>query len=269
MSTWRRPNGDYPIKIVGYLGKGPNGREYVRIEESNTGIPLDECHLLEDDDMPKTLWEMLKAKVAGPVELQITNPLKLKIGNTVRIDDIDLKDLSFNVKQIMEYKRTIGGQDFYFTDYDLLAHPLGGEDVKVRLRLNPMERPDKAAGLTHNVVMLRIYDEMAYDEGLYNVVTDTTKMFEVNQDGVCVERYYRINNVQDSYKPAVTVVKEGAKDMDDVQKVNIEYWDYWREEKDEGGTTFNQFLFVEMNKDDGWFQIWRGQEIDPQQISVY
>jgi len=216
----------------------------------------------------KTLWEMLKAKVAGPVELRITNPLKLKIGNSVRIDELDLKDFHFTVKRIMEYKRTIGGSDFFFTDYDLVARPLAGEEVKIRLRLNPMENPDKVAGLTHNVVLLKLYDELAYDEGLYKVVTDKTKKFEVNQDGVCTERYFRINDVQDPYRPAVTVVKEGDKDTDDLRKLNLEYWDYWREEKDEGGTPFNQFLFVEMDKDDGWFQMWRGQEIDPQQVSV-
>lgn len=230
--------------------------------------------------MPKTLWEMLKAKVAGPVELQIANPLKLKIGNSIRIDDIDLKDFAFNVNRIMEYKRTIGGTDYFFTDYDLLAKPLstsigfgrqrlGGEQIRIRLRLNPMESPDKAAGLTHNVIVLKLYDELAYDEGLYNVVTDKTKMFEVNENGVCIERYYRVNDVQDSYKLSVTIAKEGDKDQDDLQKLTLEYWDYWREEKDEGGTPFNQFLFVEMNKDDGWFQMWRGQEIDPQQISVF
>ena len=217
----------------------------------------------------KTLWEMLQGKIAGPVELQITNPLKLKVGNSVRINDIDLVDLNFNVKRIMEYKRTIKGDDYFFTDYDLVAYPLGREEVKVRLRLNPMDLPDKAAGLTHNVVLLKLYDEMGYDEGLFKVVTDTTKLFEVNQDGVCAERYYRINDVQDSYKPSVTVVEEGHKDLDDVKKVNLEYWDYWRQTKDEGGTDYNQFLFIEMNKDDGWFQMWRGQEIDPQDVSVY
>lgn len=216
----------------------------------------------------KTLWEMLKAKVSGPVELQIINPLNLKIGNSVRLDDIDFKDLHFTVKRIMEYKRTIGGSDYFFTDYDLSARPLVGEEVKIRLRLNPMENPDKVAGLTHNVVMLKLYDELAYNEDFYKVVTDKTKLFEVSLDGVCTERYYRINDVQDPYRPTVTVVKEGDKDTEDLQKLNLEYWDYWREEKDEGGTLFSQFLFVEMNKDDGWFQIWRGQEIDPLQVSV-
>ena len=218
--------------------------------------------------MPKTLWEMLTAKVKGPVELQVANPLKLKIGNSIRINDIDLKELSFNVKRIFEYKRTIGGNDYFFTDYDLIAHPLSGEDVKIRLRLNPMENPDKAAGLTHNVVLLKLYEDMAYDEGLFKVVTDTTKLFEVRQDGVCTERYFRINDVQDSYKPLVTVVKEGDKDMQDVQKINLQYWDYWREEKDEASQSFTQFLFIEMNTDNGWFQMWRGQEISPEEVEV-
>lgn len=218
--------------------------------------------------MAKTLWEMLKSKAKGPVELQITNPLKLKIGNCVRVNDIDLKEMSFYVKRILEYKRVINGNEYAFTDYDLMARPMGGEDVKIRLRLNPMENPDVVAGLTHNVVLLKLYTEQGYDEGLHKVVTDTTKLFEVLENGVCTERYYRINDVQDSYKPAVTVVKEGDTDLENLERLHLEYWDYWREIKDEAGQKFNQFLFVEMDTDNGWFQMWRGEEIDAIQVSV-
>lgn len=218
--------------------------------------------------MGKTLWEMLTTKAKPPVELQIANPLKLKIGSCVRVNDIDLKELSFYTKRILEYNRLINGTEHIFTDYELMARPLGGDDVKIRLRLNPMESPDEVAGLTHNVVLLTLYTEQGYDEGLHKVVTDTTKLFEVLENGVCTERYYRINDVQDSYKPSVTVVKEGDKDFENLESLHLEYWDYWRTIKDEAGQEFNQFLFVEMDTDNGWFQMWRGEEIDALQVSV-
>ena len=54
-----------------------------------------------------------------------------------------------------------------------------------------------------------------------------------------------------------------------VKKKDVEYWDYWREIKDEAGQPFNEFCFVEMNKEDGWFTIWQGKEIDAQNVTVY
>ena len=116
--------------------------------------------------------------------------------------------------------------------------------------------------------MLKLYDEFAYDEGFFKVVTDTTKKFEINQEDKCTETYYRINDVQDSYKPIVTIVKDNDQNMGSVDKLNLEYWDYWREDIDEGGTKYNQFLFVEMDRNNGWFQIWRGQEINLQDITI-
>src|SRR5262249_47320007 len=111
----------------------------------------------------KTLWEMLTAKITGPVELKYYNPLKAKIGNAVQINEIDWKDYSFFLKEIREYKRMIRGQDFPFADYVLLSRPLHGDDVWVRLRLNPVDDPGKVAGLTHNVLLLRLDDDLAYD----------------------------------------------------------------------------------------------------------
>src|SRR3954462_9409573 len=94
----------------------------------------------------KTLWEMLVAKVQGPAELRYYNPLKARIGSSLMLDEIDLKDLNFFVKEIRQYKRVIGGQPFTFVDYVLLARPLGADDVWARLRLVPIEGADEAGG---------------------------------------------------------------------------------------------------------------------------
>lgn len=47
----------------------------------------------------------------------------------------------------------------------------------------------------------------------------------------------------------------------------IEYWDYFRLTDIEGVET-EEFIFVEMNKDSGWFEIWRGFEVATDRITV-
>lgn len=220
----------------------------------------------------RTLWEMLMAKLHGPVELHYHNPLKAKVGSSIMIDDIDLRDDNFFIQEIRQYQRTIDNRPFFFVDYVLLARPLHGEDMWVRLRLHPVDGRQAAAGLRHTALLLRLYDEMAYDEGLYKVVTDTTRKFEVIDNGQVTEEYWRINDVTSSYKAKVAVIKDENKDgqveEDEVDKIELEYWDYWRDTTDEVGQPLRQYLFVEMNTDNGWFQIWRGQEMDPQKVLV-
>jgi hypothetical protein len=220
----------------------------------------------------KTLWEMLKAKVSGPVEKQVYNPSGAKIGSAVTIDALDLADANFFIKEIRQYRRLIEGREFLFVDYVLLARSLKGDDNWVRLRLNPVDDPDRAAGVTHNALVLRLYDEMAYNEDLHKVVTDDTKKFQVLENGQVTEEFFRINDVAGSYKTQVTVVQDlnhdKQADKDEVAREEIEYWDYWREIKDEAGQPFNEFLFVEMNTANGWFQMWRGREIDMQKVMV-
>jgi hypothetical protein len=40
---WRNKNQDQFVDVKSALGKGPDGRLYVKIDGSNTGIPFDEC----------------------------------------------------------------------------------------------------------------------------------------------------------------------------------------------------------------------------------
>jgi hypothetical protein len=215
---------------------------------------------------------MLVDKVRGPMELRFYNPLRARVGCALMIDDIDLRDYNFFIREIRDYRRTIGAKPFHFADYVLLARPLNTADVWVRLRLNPVEEPDAAAGLTHHALLLRLYDEMAYDEAFHKVVTDTTRKFEVAEEGRVMEEYWRVNDVTDSYTAEVSVLRDvnsdGRVDRDEVEKVCLEYWDYWRETKDEAGLLVRQYLFVEMDCDTGWFQLWCGQGIDPQRVLV-
>lgn len=221
----------------------------------------------------KTLWEMLvEAFSPGSPEFKFYNPLKARIGNAVMIDTFELRELNFFLQEIRECKRRIHGQEFLFTDYVILARPLGGEDVLLRLRLNPVDDPKRVAGLTHDALLLKLYDQMAYDKGLHDVLNDTTKVFQVLQDGAVQEEYYRLNDVIGPYEAEVNVIRDINKDgkiqMSEVEKVHLEYWDYGRELKDEAGQPYHQFLFVEMDTSNGWFQMWRGETIDPHKVMI-
>ena len=78
----------------------------------------------------KTLWEMLRARVAGPTESKVYNPLAAKIGSPITIDDPDYEDANFFLVEIRQYKRSIDSLDFLFADYVVLAHPLKGDDIR-------------------------------------------------------------------------------------------------------------------------------------------
>jgi len=220
----------------------------------------------------RTLWEMLLDRFQGPLELRSYNPLKARIGSSLMFNILDMKEYNFFVKEIREYQRTLGGRQFSFVDYVLMAKPLGADEVWVRLRLVPIEGA-QAPDLTHHALVLRLYDEFAHDEAFYKVVTDTTRKFEVREDGRVTEEYGRINDVTDPYEAQVTLIKDlnndGTIERDEVQTTRVQYWDYWREVKDEAGQPVHQYLFVEMDAETGWFQIWRGAEIDAQKVVVF
>ncbi|HKD38040.1 MAG TPA: hypothetical protein VKB78_14605 [Pirellulales bacterium] len=221
----------------------------------------------------KTLFEMVMAKLAGPPEKHIYNPCGAKVGSPVTIDALDLGDANFFIREIRQNRRMIEGREFLFVDYVLLARALEGAETLVRLRLNTVDDPDRVAGLTHNALVLRLYDEMAYNEDLHKVVTDDTKKFQVLENGQVTEEFFRINDVLGSYKTEVTILQDLDHDHQaaagEVTREQFEYWDYWREIKDEAGQPLTEFLFVETNSSNGWFQLWRGREVDMQKVTVY
>src|SRR5438132_212790 len=157
----------------------------------------------------RTLWEMWTGKKPPPVQERTFNPMKAKIGSAVSLNDIDLKQYDFFVQEMRQYERTIEGKQFLFTDYVLSAQPLKGDAVLVRLRVNPTGQTD--GGPANNVLVLRLFDEMAYDKAFHGVVTDTTRKIEVTDNNV-PETYVRINDVQGSYQATVAVVRDANQD---------------------------------------------------------
>jgi len=225
--------------------------------------------------MGKTLWEMLRSSVTPTMESTIDNPLKVRCGGSMTINTLDTDGMVFTVQSMAEYRRPAASlglkRDLTFTDYDLLARPLGKEDVRVRLRLMPTER-GQIAGMTHQVILLKKYHESGYDEGLHGAVTAGTKLFECFDNGVLTATYYRINDLNDPFLANVSSLRDedgnGKVEEDEVTRTQVEYWDYWREIHDEAGQPVTDFCFVEMDKDTGYFTLWTGTEVDPSRVSV-
>ena len=216
------------------------------------------------------LYQILAAKLTGksiPKQVdapdnKIYNPIGVRIGSSMTIDSIDCFGKNFFVQEIHDFRTHISGQEFKMADYVLNARPLDGSDITVRLRV----AEDKAAtGVPYKCMVLERHDSLAYDEGLHGVLkeTDNTHKFQIDHDDGPSDVFPRCGGVKGSYKADVTmVVKDGA-----TENIGIEYWDFSRIMKQDG-VDVEQYLFVEMNTDNGWLELWKGCEIDPQKVEA-
>jgi hypothetical protein len=218
----------------------------------------------------KTVWEMLVARVRGArgngAGVAFANPLDLRIGAAVPIayaNGAELAGYDFTVQEIREYNRHIGDQVFPFTDYVLRgvnAKSLDADDARtVRVRAVPNQ-----AGAC-DALLLELEDEFGFAEDFLAVVKDTSGIFEITDDQTGAKATFkRLNELRESYPAAVLVVGATTPDGKAVPGKTaahqLEYWDYGRDVDLGGGVTAKEFLFVEMNSENGWFQIWRGRE---------
>lgn len=219
----------------------------------------------------RTLFEMFVDWLKGPLELRQFNPLRAKIGGAVVIDDIEWRDRNFLLREIRVYSRKIEGKEFLFADYEAVERTTKGEETLIRVRVNPAADA-QYSGIPHQALLLSLEDDLAYDEGLHSVVKDTTKKFQILQDGRVTAEFTRLHDLSEPYHAEVTVLADENQnrriDRDEVKTVRLDYWDYSRDVPDAAGQPRKEYLFVEMDTGDGWFQIWRGTEIDPNKVSV-
>lgn len=215
----------------------------------------------------KTLWEMLTERLnKSNAPLPFQNPLDLRIGAVVPVSRThrEFQDYDFYVREIREYTRKIGAQPFTFVDYVLRGTNTKtfDKDAEVLLRLRAV--PNAAGG--HDNLLLRLYDELAFDQGFLEVVNDATGLFEVTDDeSGQTEQYSRINGLKDPYESVVMIVTattdDGKAPPKQLKTEKLQYWDYWRDVPVAGSEkTKKQFLFIEMHGETGWFQIWHGEE---------
>ncbi len=214
----------------------------------------------------KTLWEMLTQRGKATDAVLFLNPLDLRIGSPVEVSPVngpEFQGYDFSVKEIREFVRRINNQEFNFTDYFLKGINTKSFDTaqEVTTRLRAVPNPQG----TNDCVFLRLYDEFAFAEDFLNVVKDTTGIFEVTDDKTgAKETYTRINDVRGSYEANLLIITattdDGKAPAGTTKSAKLEYWDYWRDLDIGGGKAAKQFIFIEMNSDTGWFQIWRGTE---------
>jgi hypothetical protein len=225
------------------------------------------------DQTGKTLWEMLLERVhrngsdgGNGAGVAFEDPLDLRVGSPVGIaysNGPEFADYTFTVQEIREYNRRIGGQEFRFTDYVLRGVNTKSFDADAAMTARLRAVPNQAGA--HDTLLLRLYDEFAFAEDFLGVVKDTTGVFEVTDDKSGVkETFSRINDLRESYEAAVLVVSETTSDgkgaPGKTSPLKVEYWDYSRDADIGSGHTAKDFVFVEMNAETGWFQIWRGRE---------
>jgi len=224
---------------------------------------------MDPDKSGKTLWEMLCERVRGTgngAGITFDNPLDFRVGSPVSVayaNGPEFADYDFAVREIREYNRRIGGQEYRFTDYVLSGTNKKSFDAAQAMTARLRAVPNPAG--SHDTLLLRLYDEFAFAEDFLAVVKDTTGIFETKDDKSGVtDTFSRINDLRDSYEAAVLVVSETTPDGKGVpaktSPAKVEYWDYWRDVEIGDGKKAKEFLFVELNSDTGWFQIWLGRE---------
>lgn len=224
---------------------------------------------MDDAKKGKTLWEMLLQRLhsgGNGAGIPFFNPLDMRVGAALEIAHVngpEFEGFDFSVQEIREYTRHIGNEEFRFSDYVLRGVSTKTFEAKDAMMARIRAVPNQAGA--NDSLLLRVYDEFGFSEDFLGVVKDTTGIFEITDDATDEKfTFNRINDLQESYQAAVLVVGETTPDGKAIvgksSPVKIEYWDYWRDMEIGAGKTAKEFVFVEMNSDTGWFQIWRGRE---------
>lgn len=207
-------------------------------------------------------------KVEVIQEEVIFNPLGARVGGAISINSIDYKDVRFRVKSINEHSIHLNKETHQIADY-LLADVFNKNSVKLRVISD-------LANKNHDLLVLNLYDEMSYSEDFHNVLKDESKKFVIDNDddpeNVLHEEFWRVNDVKSSYlsdvKMLVDTNNDGKIEGNEITNSQIEFWDYSRM-TDLDGVEAEEFVFVELDKENGWFQIWKGFEIIAEKISVF
>lgn len=207
-----------------------------------------------------TLWEVfrrwLKGEKEKSQELTIFNPLKAKPGDFIKIDTANLASKNFMITMIDEYKRTVGQKTLLFADYVLQDNEM---DTWVTLRVNPVADANPDSKKHCDVLVLYPDKEFEYDEDFHKKILPDSVLNVTDEKGEILATYSRLSNMKKPYSTTVTEVKED----EEVAPEKISYWDYWREVDG-----INEFYFVEMNEETGWFQAFRGEPVSEQDVRV-
>lgn len=200
----------------------------------------------------KTLWQRLFGPRDVPTKLiERYNPLNVKSsGSIINIGLTEYDDRSFFVKGIKEVSRKINKVVHKFADYDLEDH--NGE--KYRLRFYP----------DGQLLILDLYEDMKFSDDLWQICLNDSEFHVTDNDNNIEEVYWRIGDVKTTQECKV-ILDDGS---EKTKEYRMDYWDYSRITKDEANQDFEQYLFIEMDKDSGRCKMWRGKVINRERIMV-
>src|SRR5262249_35203615 len=131
---------------------------------------------------------------------------------------------------------------------------------------------NRSAGKDYNVLMLSLEDEMEYSKEFEALLKDKSGLFQIREDGEVKEEFSRMYGLKSPYKATVSYLRDINQnhkvERDEIDTLELKYWDYSRETTDEAGQPMDEYLFIEMDGETGWIQMWRGTEIDPNKVLV-
>ncbi len=228
-----------------------------------------------------TAFERFKERrrLAGmDTEEKFLNPLDVRVGDVVTLDALDLRDLDFQVTQFRVVNRLIGGREFPLVDYYLRHRSITHKSAEIHylLRFIPLDDPDPAAGLTHTTFLLHMVEESEHNDAVLAVLAEdngytyhTEKVADEATGDVEWEPQEfpsRVNDISLPYDCQVDIVKDenhdGEVEDDEVESHKLTLWDFWRVISVEGGDDVTEYLFVEIDQEDGWTELFVGTEVD-------
>jgi hypothetical protein len=244
------------------------------------------------DGKGRTIFEILTGRNKRdmtPLELQYHNPLEAKVSCCVTLEDEpELKDIRFFIEKIAVYRTQIGSDKHFHTDYCLKGTSLS-MDKPVRLRLRLVKDEDSTNRIGHKFQLLHLYDDFGYNEDFFNCIIENGSCdpdwdaeneftFKVNYDDENKEleiprRYWRVDNAIEPYIARQTTLVDddgnGKIDDDELEHRETSYWDFSRMTEGDGEGEVEEYLWIEMDNDDRYFNLFRGSEILASQVRVF
>ena len=227
-----------------------------------------------------------------PFELKYFNPFGVKINSIAKLNHPLWEGILFKLRGIREVNRMVGNQKFPLADYDFIGHTLDEEDESsLRIRLIPIDNPD--GDFDHKAILLRQVNAFGYDADFhkrlsadslrdnsdereliyYEQVTDDDGNPIVDENGDEVfDSFYRVDDVEEFWGCETNLLidkdNNGKVDENEITHGNVAIWDFWRQTEDDSGE-FIEYFIIEMDNETGYFEIWRGEEIDdPSRIEI-
>lgn len=214
-------------------------------------------------------WLERRRRERAPTEHLFANPLNARVGDHVAIDLPGWEDLNFEIISLRQVNMCIGDEEYPFTDYFLLARDIEGQEFNYGLRFVPLDQPDHAAGITHQVLLLTSLIEHEYREELEDALHNGRGVSYTidGEDGREIEESWvsRVEDVELPYECTVSILEDhdhdGEVDRDEVEENTLVFWDFGRTQESEDGEAEVDYLFVEI-EDSGFTTYRHATEID-------